>query len=132
MSSPLYLLDTHALLWWMADDPRLSTRVRSLIEDSKNGVLVSVASLWEIAIKTRRGHLRGCEEYLSRFGSLHERWGFGTLTIGPTHAVTAGLLEWEHRDPFDRMLVAQSLEKSAPLVTCDSIISRFHPNCFWD
>ncbi len=131
MSELSFLLDTHALVWWMADAPELSQRARQIIADTNHAVLVSAASLWEIAIKQRKGVLSGCEEYLDRYDSWHERWGFGTLDIKPAHAVLAGSLEWSHKDPFDRMLVAQSRLMAATLITCDEAIVEHHPHCVW-
>ena len=76
-----YLLDTCALLWWMADAPELGRGARRAIGNRRSHIIVSVASLWEVAIKHRRGRLTGVEEYLTRHRELHETWGFGTLVI---------------------------------------------------
>jgi PIN domain nuclease of toxin-antitoxin system len=126
-----FLLDTHALLWWLNDDDELSERAKDVILDRDNSVLVSAATLWEIAIKQRKGSLTGCEEYLERYATWHRAWGFGTLEIKPEHAVRAGLLPGEHADPFDRMLIAQSEIQAATLVTRDPEIRALHPNCLW-
>jgi PIN domain nuclease of toxin-antitoxin system len=132
MKESAFLLDTHALLWWMADAPELSNRAKHIIEETNHIILVSCATLWEIAIKQRKGILSGLEEYLARYESWHEQWGFGTLDIRPPHAIKAGLLDWSHKDPFDRLLVAQSTLMAAPLITCDENIIKHHPPCVWD
>jgi PIN domain nuclease of toxin-antitoxin system len=129
--TPTFLLDTHALLWWMNDDDELSARARDVILDRDSIVLVSAATLWEIAIKQRKGSLTGCEEYLESYPAWHRAWGVGTLEIKPEHAVRAGLLPGGHTDPFDRMLIAQSELRGATLVTRDPKIRALHPNCLW-
>lgn len=126
-----YLLDTCALLWWMADAPALGPRARRTIASERNEILVSTASLWEIAIKRRRGHLTGVDEYLARHAALHDAWGMATLVIEPGDAVAAGSLAWEHEDPFDRMLVVQAQRLGARVVTCDRAISEHLPDCVW-
>jgi len=129
--SLVFLLDTHALLWWMNDDPELSQRARDAILEADHTILVSAATLWEIAIKQRKGRLTGCEDYLERYATWHRDWGFATLEIRPEHAVRAGLMPGEHADPFDRMLIAQSQLLGASLVTRDPSIRSIHPNCLW-
>jgi PIN domain nuclease of toxin-antitoxin system len=125
------LLDTCALLWWMADAPELGRRARLAIGKRDNRIVVSAASLWEIAIKRRRGRLAGVDEYLSRHTELHAAWGFSTLVIEAADAVAAGTLAVPHDDPFDRMLIVQSRRLAAPVVTCDEAIRRYVPGCIW-
>jgi PIN domain nuclease of toxin-antitoxin system len=126
-----FLLDTHALLWWMNDAPELSERARDAILDADHTIVVSAATLWEIAIKQRKGTLTGCEDYLERYPVWHDRWGFATVDVKSEHAVRAGSLPIKHADPFDRMLVAQSQLLGASLVTRDANIRDIHPNCLW-
>jgi PIN domain nuclease of toxin-antitoxin system len=126
-----YLLDTCALLWWMADAPELGRGARRAIANRRNRVIVSVASLWEIAIKRRKGRLAGVDEYLARYPELHERWGFSTVVIEPGDAVAAGTLSLPHDDPFDRMLIVQSRRLAARIVTCDETIRGCVPGCVW-
>ena len=126
-----YLLDTCALLWWMADAPDLGRGARRAIADRRNRILVSVASLWEIAIKRRRGRLDGVDEYLARYDTLHDRWGFSMVVIEPADAVAAGTLSLPHDDPFDRMLIVQARRLSARIVTCDDAIRRHVSGCVW-
>jgi PIN domain nuclease of toxin-antitoxin system len=126
-----HLLDTCALLWWMADAPELGRAARRAIKNPQNRILVSVASLWEIAIKHRRGKLSGVAEYLARYPELHAQWGFSPVVIEPADAVAAGSLASAHDDPFDRMLIVQSTRLKARIVTCDEAISRHVPGCLW-
>ncbi len=126
-----YLLDTCAILWWLGDSPRLGRAARRTIGKQSNEIIVSAASLWEIAIKRRRGRLHGVDDYLARFADLHTEWGFRTVLIDPQDAVAAGLLEIDHNDPFDRMLIVQSRRLDARIVTCDDAITKHSPRCVW-
>ena len=126
-----YLLDTCALLWWMADAPELGRAARRAIGNPRNSIAVSVASLWEIAIKRRRGRLQGVDEYLASYTDLHARWGFTTVVIEPADAVAAGALPIPHEDPFDRMLIVQSRRLEARIVTCDEAVRRHAAGCVW-
>ena len=128
--SPL-LLDTCALLWWMADAPELGRAARRAIGNRKHRIVVSAASLWEIAIKRRKGRLVGVDEYLARYPELHARWGFSTVVIEPADAVAAGALSLPHDDPFDRMIIVQSRRLGARIVTCDDGIRRHLSDCIW-
>jgi PIN domain nuclease of toxin-antitoxin system len=126
-----YLLDTCALLWWMADAPELGRAARRVIANPANRILVSVASLWEVAIKCRKRRLVGVDGYLRRWRELHDAWGFVLLAIEPDDAVAAGLLDVPHDDPFDRMLIVQGRRVGARIVTCDDQITRYSPRCVW-
>ena len=125
------LLDTHALLWWWKDDPRLSKRAAAAIADESNTVLVSAASAWEIAIKHRIGKLSGAASALREFNELIVADGFIHLAVSYQHALKAGGFDIEHRDPFDRMLAAQSIIEGATLVTDDVKMKLFRAKCFW-
>ena len=126
-----HLLDTCALLWWMADAPELGRSARLAIGNQRNEILVSAASLWVIAIKHRRGRISGVGEYLARYPELHARWGFTTVVIDAADAIAAGTLPIRHDDPFDRMIIAQSRRLKARLVTCDAAIREHVPDCIW-
>jgi PIN domain nuclease of toxin-antitoxin system len=115
------LLDTHVLLWWDQDDRRLSKDTRAAIADVDNRVFVSAASPWEIAIKARRGKLRFTGSPAALIGAN----GFLPLAISPTHAEAAGSLEWDHADPFDRVLVVQARDERLVLVHADANIRVF-------
>ena len=125
------LLDTHALLWWWKDDPRLSKRAATAIADESNTVLVSAASAWEIATKHRIGKLSGAASALREFNELIVADGFSHLAVSYQHALKAGGFDIEHRDPFDRMLAAQSIIEGATLVTDDAAMKLFRAKCFW-
>lgn len=111
------LLDTHALLWWLTDDPKLSVPARESIADETCVVLVSAASLWEIATKNRLGKLGEADALLIDPIGIIAREGFESLSIALPHALLAGNLETDHRDPFDRMLIAQSILDGLILVS---------------
>ena len=97
------LLDTHALLWWLSDDPALSKPARKFIAETKNTAIVSAASAWEIATKVRLGKLPTAADLAADFVSYLEREGFELLSISAEHAIRAGLLAGTHKDPFDRI-----------------------------
>ena len=118
------LLDTHFILWWQADHPRLSTTVREMIEQASEVVFVSRASLWEIAIKANQGKLR---LNLAEFVCTVEENGFQWLDIRNEHLLVVASLPLfdDHKDPFDRLLVAQSLTESLILLTTDAKLARY-------
>jgi len=126
-----FLLDTCALIWWLDDASELSRGARRVIQKRDNEILVSAASLWEIAIKRRRGRLNGVDDYLARYPELHADWGFRTVLIEAQDAVAAGLLVIDHDDPFDRMLIVQAKRLEARVITCDEAIARHSPKCVW-
>lgn len=125
------LLDTHALLWWLTDDLALTRRARNFLADTKNGVVVSAASAWEIAIKARLGRLSVMQDLLDDFAGHVEREGFELLSISAQHGIRAGLLSGTHKDPFDRMLVAQSQAENLPIVSSDKIFDRYGVRRIW-
>jgi len=124
------LLDTHALLWWLAGDAHLSEQARAAIERARV-VHVSAVSTWEIGIKTQLGKLPGGELLLAELPGTLEAQGFKELTISGRDAHTAGLLPRHHRDPFDRMLVAQSLRLGLPLVSNDPLLVPYGISLIW-
>lgn len=115
------LLDTHAFLWWLSDNPSLGAEARLLIGEPRNQVLVSAASIWEISIKQAKGMLEVPED----LEALVEDEGFTKLPISLFHGQQAGKLPEIHRDPFDRMLIAQAQAEGLELVTADGIIPRY-------
>ena len=121
------LLDTHALLWWLADDERLSQGARQTILDSD--VVVSVVSLWEIEIKRARRRVEAdTAEVLDRVMRVH---GFGLIDVRPSHILALAELPLLHSDPFDRMLVAQARREGAGLVSRDSSLSSYDIEVYW-
>jgi len=115
------LLDTHAFLWWESADPRLGAAARRAIGDRANQIFVSAASVWEIATKRRTGKLAFAGSPVGAIGKN----GFFEFPIAPMDAELAGNLEWDHRDPFDRLLVAQSIRLRGALVTADTVVRGF-------
>jgi len=115
------LLDTHALLWWLGNDPRLGAQARAIISDERNEVFVSAVSTWEIAIKKSLGKLAapgGLE-------AIVEDEGFRPLQISLFHGQQAGSLPALHRDPFDRMLVAQAQAEGLELLSVDARLAGY-------
>jgi PIN domain nuclease of toxin-antitoxin system len=117
----LLLLDTHALLWWMADDPALGPNARTAIADSGKVVFVSAATAWEIATKRESGKLDAPGDIVDWI----RRGGFTELAIELEHAVLSAELPKHHRDPFDRLLVAQAAIDELTLVTADAEIVKY-------
>ena len=116
------LLDAHVLLWWLSDDRKLATSGRQIIANPNNDVFVSSASVWEISIKTALGRI---DVELDDLEDAIARNGFRALPIGFRHAITAGRLPAVHRDPFDRMLVAQASVEELRIVSHDRVFERY-------
>lgn len=112
------LLDTHALLWWLVDEPRLPERVTVMIADRRNEVLVSAVSCYEIAYKAWRGKL---PVDLSAIAAAVRDCGFLLVAISCDHAAHAGSLRWAHRDPWDRLLAAQTQIEQCELLSADPV-----------
>ena len=125
------LIDTHALLWWLSDDPALPVSARKHIARAANTILVSSASAWEIAIKFRIGKLPDAGDLLADFAGYLTRERFETLPISTEHAVRAGTLPGAHKDPFDRMLIAQAQAESAAILSNDSIFDAYGVRRLW-
>jgi len=116
------LLDTHALIWWLADDRRLGPSARALIADPANQVLVSVVSLWEMVIKVRIGKL---EAEIGAVERALVRNNFSRLPIAPLHLSSLSSLPSHHRDPFDHLLIAQAAAEDAMIVSDDENFIRY-------
>lgn len=125
------LLDTHAFLWWLFDDSRLSPTARDIVGVATNEVFVSAASAWEIATKVRIGRLPAAAEMARDIPGWIARANFLELAIQVRHAQHAGSWPQDHRDPFDRMLAAQSLLEGLPLVTADPLMKTFDIPIVW-
>lgn len=126
-----FLLDTHAWLWWLFDDPRLPRNVRSIIAEPTNQILVSAASAWEIATKYRIGKLPSASVLVQDIDAWRQRSGFVELPVTIAHAQKAGMWVAAHRDPFDRMLAAQSAIEQLPLVSMDPEFQLFGITVIW-
>lgn len=115
------LLDTQALLWWLADDPSLGPNARQLIENENNEVYVSAASAWEISIKKSIGKLKAPDD----LDGVIDAEGFEKLPVTFFHGERAGELPAIHRDPFDRMLIAQAQAEGLDIVSSDGMLGRY-------
>lgn len=125
------LLDTHAFLWFALGDPQITTRARMLIEDAGNEKLVSPASYWEIAIKISVNKYTLAEPYEAFMDRGINQNGFIILPIEPRHTAALTTLPFHHRDPFDRLLVAQALVEQIPIVSSDSSFDAYAVQRLW-
>ncbi len=125
------LLDTHTFLWWVMDDARLSLQARAVLRDGRNTLVVSAATGWEIAIKARLGKMMlprdPAEFILQQIRHNH----LSPLAIELAHALRVFTLPDIHRDPFDRILVAQSQLEQLPIVSADPQIRQYEVNVIW-
>ncbi|RMF12620.1 MAG: type II toxin-antitoxin system VapC family toxin [Candidatus Dadabacteria bacterium] len=122
-----YLLDTHIWLWWLADAPKLSATAREIIADGANTILLSAVSTWECVIKSALGKLQLPSDVseLVEFSEYED--GFDLLSVRHEHAARLAELPLIHRDPFDRMLVAQALHEHATIITADATLAAYPP-----
>lgn len=114
------LLDSHIVLWWLSDDERLTHKARRLVERADE-VFVSAATTWELAVKASLGKLRMPEGFLE----VVEAQGFSHLPITPVHAMAVQNLPWHHRDPFDRILLAQAIVEGLRLLSVDEALTSY-------
>lgn len=125
------LLDTHAFLWWITNDPRLSKKVREIISDGENELFLSVASGWEMAIKAGLERLQlpsNLEHFILEQMALN---AIESLPVQMSHALHVYKLPAHHRDPFDRMLIAQAQLQNLPILTVDPQIARYSVKVIW-
>jgi len=125
------LLDTHTVLWWFLGDASLSPTARAAVADSDNETFVSAASAWEIATKYRTGKLPRAAFLATDFTAITVSQGFGELPISIRHGQLAGSLPGIHKDPFDRMLIAQAMTSGMMLVSNDAIFRRYDVALLW-
>ena len=125
------LLDTHAFLWWIADSSRLSESAYRAIADEENDIAVSAASAWEIATKHRLGRLPSADALASDIGVYIARQGFDDMSVTVDDASRAGALPQHHRDPFDRMLIAQALSRDIFLISNESLFDLYGVRRLW-
>lgn len=125
------IADTHSFLWFIAGDARLSARARDVLSEPRNDVAVSIASLWEIAIKVRVGKLRLERPFGELVPQQLARNAIRVLPIEIEHLVRISTLPMHHRDPFDRVVVAQSLEEHLPLVSTDDALDAYGIQRIW-
>ena len=115
------LLDTHILLWWLEDHPSLREKDRESISNTENLIILSAAVIWEIRIKQALGKL----EIASNFYQVVQEQGFEMISISPAHAYAVGDLPNHHRDPFDRILIAQAMMEGFTMVTHDAVFEKY-------
>jgi PIN domain nuclease of toxin-antitoxin system len=125
------LLDTHALIWWLAGDEALSRRAREAIADEVNEIAVSAASAMEIATKFRIGKLPGAALLARSFEEIIAEQGFAELPISVHHARLAGEMNIAHKDPFDRLLIAQAQVEDMVLVSNEALFDGFAVKRLW-
>jgi PIN domain nuclease of toxin-antitoxin system len=125
------LLDTHTLLWWLSEQPRLSATARNAISHDDAPVIVSAASAWEICTKVRIGKRPTAFAVCEDFHAVLARNGFEPLAITVEHGRAADRLPGAHKDPFDRMLAAQALIEDVPIVTNDAAFAGFGVKVIW-
>jgi PIN domain nuclease of toxin-antitoxin system len=124
------LLDTHALVWWFGEPARLSKRAASILTNTSNEILVSAATAWELAIKVKLGKVDALPLLADLPVQLAQE-GFEQLPVTISQATRAGLLPLHHRDPFDRLLVAQSLELDVAILSADRSLDRYDIHRLW-
>ena len=115
-----YLIDTHILLWWIFNDPKLNNDCREIISNPDNTIIVSSASAWEIATKFRIGKLPEAKQIVEQYSQILRQAKFSERAIATNHALRAGTLPIAHRDPFDRMIMAQAEIENLPVITYDA------------
>jgi PIN domain nuclease of toxin-antitoxin system len=125
------LLDTHALFWWLTKNPSLTVSAQDLIKSRDHTVLVSAVSPWEIATKVRLGKLDVAAEVVANFVFYLERERFQIITINVDHGIRAGSLPGPHKDPFDRMLIAQALAENVPIISNDRALDGYGVRRLW-
>ncbi len=125
-----YLLDSHTLLWFLETPAKLTHRARQIVEDPESQLLVSIATPWELAIKTNSGKLDA-----ARILEDFDRWiltaGYQLLETKASHVIRAGMLPLRHRDPFDRLFAAQALELGIPIISRDRVFDLYGVNRIW-
>jgi PIN domain nuclease of toxin-antitoxin system len=125
------LLDTHAFLWAVMDDPRLTPSARAVYADSDNNLFLSVVSMWEIVLKAHAGKLQLTGSAARFFADQLARNSLSTLDVNPQHVLRVAELPRLHRDPFDRLLVAQAQVENMLLLTADRQIRRYSVQVIW-
>lgn len=126
-----FLVDTHTLLWALRFPEELSERARVILSDSSAELLVSIAVPWEMAIKSGIGKLNSAD-ILDDFDTLMEAAGYRMLDTSTRHVIQSGKLPLHHKDPFDRLLVAQALDLRIPIISCDELLDDYGVRRIWN
>jgi len=122
-----YLIDTHVLIWWLERSDKLSGKVMEIIGSNENQIVVSVVSIWEISIKTRLGKLETPDDLMEMI-SIES---FEVLDIKSAHALQVKELPLHHHDPFDHLLIAQSIQENLPMITRDKYFDSYEIETIW-
>lgn len=125
------LLDTHVFLWYVWDDPKLNANAIDLVENPDNEKYVSMASLWEMAIKVSIGKLELTRPFERLLPELIYGNGFELLPINVAHTAAVSAMPFHHKDPFDRLLVAQSLVEGIPILSADAVLDAYEVTRLW-
>jgi PIN domain nuclease of toxin-antitoxin system len=125
-----YLLDTHTLIWFLRSPAALPTTIRDLIEDPESTLAISLATPWEMSIKTSIGRLDAAD-IVDDFESIMARGRFNLLVPNVAQVIRSGRLPWYHRDPFDRLLAAQTLELGMSLLSKDTVFDAYGVRRLW-
>ena len=125
------LLDTHALLWYTLADPKLSGTAQRLIHDSTNEILISPASYWEIAVKVSLGKLPLHRPYADFMDACLNQYKFVILPVEPRHTAALIAMPFHHKDPFDRLLIAQALVEGIPILSVDGVFDPYGVTRLW-
>lgn len=125
-----FLIDTHAVIWFITNDDNLPQKTKALIEDTDNKCMVSIASLWEIGIKHSLGRL-DLKSNLVKIFQIIEQSGFGALPITPEHILENTGLDFHHRDPFDRIIIAQAISENMAVITKDEQFKHYPVKVIW-
>jgi PIN domain nuclease of toxin-antitoxin system len=131
MGIKFYLLDTHVFLWWIFDDPKLSKHAREVIAEPDSRIFVSSMSAWEISIKYHLGKLPHVGNLVKDLPLHVRRERFEILPISLEHAIAAGALDGKHKDPFDRMLIAQARIEDLTIISNDKILKKYKTPFLW-
>lgn len=126
-----FLLDTHTLLWALSESSSIPPRVRAIIDDRTSVLFVSAATAYEIALKHRTGKLPGVEALVEGFSDIVAAIGIQELAVTSVHAIAAGRLDLRHKDPFDRLLIAQSLTEDLTLLSNERLFDSFGIRRLW-
>ncbi|KAA6455984.1 type II toxin-antitoxin system VapC family toxin [Acidobacteria bacterium AB60] len=126
-----FLVDTHVFLWAILTPERFTDRVRDIFLDKRVELVVSIATPWEIAIKTGIGKLKNGAVILNAFESRLASGGYSLLGLSVEHAIASGLLPRHHKDPFDRLLIAQALDLNVPILSSDDVFDRYGVARIW-
>jgi PIN domain nuclease of toxin-antitoxin system len=126
-----YLLDTHTLLWFLRTPASLPRRIRTVIEDSSSSLAVSLATPWEISIKTSAGRI-DATDIINDFEAIMTRGRLNLLTPTLAHVIRSSRLPWLHRDPFDRLIAAQVLEMGWSLLSKDAVFDGYGVRRVWN